>query len=588
MASSCFDNWPTSSPPPSTTGARDAANRSLPARRHRADPRLPGDRRLPAQVVPPDARRSPGGVAIAAGDAVDDSNLTAALLDAGAIHPIRTTPRHTIDDVTVVVPTLGVAEHAPTGAIVVDDGSWPPVPDARLRLATNQGPAAARNAGLDWSRRRSSHSSTATSSSATAGSRRCWPTSPTNESHWLLRGSSPIATTRRSATTSTSTTRSTSGPTRHGFGSGTRVSYVPAAAIVCRTDAIRAIGGFDPSLRFGEDVDLVWRLAEAGWVCRYEPATVVHHARRPDLASWVRQRIEYGSSAAALSKRHPGALAPLRMSGWSVAAWALGAIGRPVSGALVGAGSAIALTRKLPEIPAPAALRLAGLGNLRAGDQIGAAVRRVWWPLLAVAAWRSKSARRVFIAAAIGARHPLRLADDVAYSVGVWSGMTVERTVGPLVPEISSWPGRSASRGPQPLADVVAVVALPHEAIGDTAETHGEHRFEARRNHEHGDQPQAEHGRTDRPQPTPPTAERQPDPLGEPLRWPGHEAVLDPEPGRDDPGGELAERTERRSRSAPGRRNRRPTAPAANPAGTPGSRPPGRRHRRRRPEPTSR
>src|SRR4029079_460923 len=34
---------------------------------------------------------------------------------------------------------------------------------------------------------------------------------------------------------------------------GTRVSYVPAAALVVRTEALRAIGGFDETLRVGED-----------------------------------------------------------------------------------------------------------------------------------------------------------------------------------------------------------------------------------------------------------------------------------------------------------------------------------------------
>ena len=29
-------------------------------------------------------------------------------------------------------------------------------------------------------------------------------------------------------------------------------------------DALRSIGGFDTTLRYGEDVDLVWRLTEAG------------------------------------------------------------------------------------------------------------------------------------------------------------------------------------------------------------------------------------------------------------------------------------------------------------------------------------
>ena len=68
---------------------------------------------------------------------------------------------------------------------------------------------------------------------------------------------------------------------------GTRVSYVPAAAIVCRVDAIREIGGFDEALRFGEDVDLVWRLDAAGWRCRYEPVATVVPRGSSDLAELV-------------------------------------------------------------------------------------------------------------------------------------------------------------------------------------------------------------------------------------------------------------------------------------------------------------
>ena len=98
------------------------------------------------------------------------------------------------------------------------------------------------------------------------------------------------------------------------------------------------------------------------------------------------------------------------------------------------------------------AIGLAALGNYRAGEQIAFAIRRTWWPLLAVAALRSKHARRILVAAAISAKHPLRLADDLAYSVGVWQGMLAERTVEPLVPEISSWPGRSAAPPSPPAA----------------------------------------------------------------------------------------------------------------------------------------
>ena len=34
---------------------------------------------------------------------------------------------------------------------------------------------------------------------------------------------------------------------------------------------------FDPALRVGEDVDLVWRLVAAGLAVRYDPAVEVEH-----------------------------------------------------------------------------------------------------------------------------------------------------------------------------------------------------------------------------------------------------------------------------------------------------------------------
>lgn len=395
---------------------------------------------------------------IAAGDAVAPSRLVDALLDGGAIHPLADLDTAwTSDDVTIVVPTLGEPTAIPPGAIVVDDGSPMPVAGAHVRLDRNSGPGAARNAGLEL---------------VTTPLVAFVDADVTLHEGWLDDllhhfDDERVAAVAPRVTTSDSTTPSPGWLHRYEAGaspldlgteparvrSGTRVSYVPAAVLVCRTDAIRSLGGFDSSLRFGEDVDLVWRLDAAGWRVRYEPAVVVHHEPRATTSAWVRQRIGYGSSAAPLARRHPGALAPLRMSGWSIATWALAAVGRPISGALVGVGSAAALVKKLPDVPPSDAFCLAASGNLHAGEQISFAIRRTWWPLLAVAAVRSAHARRILVAAAIASKHPLRLADDVAYSIGVWKGMLAERTLEPLVPEISSWPGRSAAQ-PSPSATV--------------------------------------------------------------------------------------------------------------------------------------
>ena len=42
---------------------------------------------------------------------------------------------------------------------------------------------------------------------------------------------------------------------------------------------------YDPGLRGGEDVDLVWRLGQAGWDVRYVPAGTVEHGGPASLGS---------------------------------------------------------------------------------------------------------------------------------------------------------------------------------------------------------------------------------------------------------------------------------------------------------------
>jgi mycofactocin system glycosyltransferase len=260
----------------------------------------------------------------------------------------------------------------------------------------------------------------------------------------------------------------------------TRVSYVPAAVLVCRADAVRAVGGFDPSLRYGEDVDLVWRLHEAGWRCRYEPAVHAHHDTRGSWREWLAQRYRYGTSAAPLATRHPGALAPVRMSGWSAAAWVPALCGLPGVGALVAAGTTLALVRKMPAVPARESIRLAGLGHLYAGRLLAGTITRAWWPAAVLAALCSRRARRTALVAALvtvaaswrddrpraddsthhdDSPHPdagrragasldpvryaaLRLADDVAYGAGVWAGAWADRQAGALLPSFEAWPPR--------------------------------------------------------------------------------------------------------------------------------------------------
>ena len=246
------------------------------------------------------------------------------------------------------------------------------------------------------------------------------------------------------------------GPEPASIRARTRVSYVPSACILVRADALRAVGGFDPDLRVGEDVDLVWRLVAAGHIVRYEPSVTVRHDVRPTLTAWLKQRQSYGQSAGPLAKRHQGALAPLGVSGWSAGVWGLLGFGHPVAAVAVAAGTGVALMRKLPQLPRKAALNLVRYGHLGAGKQIASAIVRVWWPLALLAAIFSKRARRIVLASALipalldwrkdrskldPVRYvALRLLDDGAYGFGLWQGSWQARTAEPLVPDFTSWP----------------------------------------------------------------------------------------------------------------------------------------------------
>jgi N-acetylglucosaminyl-diphospho-decaprenol L-rhamnosyltransferase len=59
---------------------------------------------------------------------------------------------------------------------------------------------------------------------------------------------------------------------------GRRVPWAVGAFLLVRRTAWDQIGGFDPGQWMSaEDLDLGWRMREAGWVTRYEPRAIVDH-----------------------------------------------------------------------------------------------------------------------------------------------------------------------------------------------------------------------------------------------------------------------------------------------------------------------
>ncbi len=419
-------------------------------------------------------RLGPGGAALLdrwlAGEPVGDdpqgADLARRLLDAGLLHPTPGPCALSLDDVTLVVPVrdnaVGVSRllAATTDLpdrIVVDDGSSAPLLHATARHSRPAGPAAARNTG--W---RSAGTDLVAFLDSDTVPEPGWLDSvlPLFTDPVVL----AVAPRIRSAALPHSRLVPRYEVDRSSLDMGSRpaavrpmsrVSYVPSAALVVRRSALSDVDGFDEGLRFGEDVDLVWRLIERGGTVRYQPEAVVWHEPRADLRSWLRQRFDYGTSAAPLSKRHPGLLSCARMSRWSAAAGVLAAAGHPLAGFAVAAITASLLPRKLRDrgVPAGESLRLAGLGHLGAGRLLADATRRAWWP----PALLNKRARRALLISmlpclleAVTEHHELdrlrwaalRIADDLAYGAGVWAGCARHRTLAPVLPQFTEWPGR--------------------------------------------------------------------------------------------------------------------------------------------------
>lgn len=91
---------------------------------------------------------------------------------------------------------------------------------------------------------------------------------------------------------------------------GAVVDWVSGACFLARTDALRAVGGFDEGyFLYFEDVDLCWRLRRAGWVVGYEPtAVVVHGHGRSTSQVPIRSVIEHHRSLLRWLWRSSGSL----------------------------------------------------------------------------------------------------------------------------------------------------------------------------------------------------------------------------------------------------------------------------------------
>jgi mycofactocin system glycosyltransferase len=372
--------------------------------------------------------------------------LGRALLDAGAGHPEP--PGQVLDDVTVVVPvrdrldSLRACLEALKGVdvLVVDDGSQSPDAvsalcesfGARCTRRDNGGPAAARNSALPLLGREfvAFVDSDCIVTPAALVRLRGHLEDP------AVGAAAPrVAGDRRSPLDL--------GTRPAGVRPGGAVSYVPTACLMVR---LSALSTFDEGLRYGEDVDLVWRMSDAGWELRYDPSIEVTHAEPDTVGGRLRRRFHYGTSAAPLAARHPDRLAHVVLPPWPTAVVALLLLRRPWL-ALAAAGAATRRVDATVHRPATSAV-LVARAVVSTGTGLGRALALTgpvgWW-----AATRNRGAALLLVAPLLHewrSRRPRdsassyvgsALLEEAAYGAGVVAGCARHRTLRPLLPRFT-------------------------------------------------------------------------------------------------------------------------------------------------------
>jgi GT2 family glycosyltransferase len=93
--------------------------------------------------------------------------------------------------------------------------------------------------------------------------------------------------------------------------------HVPGCNMAFYKHALIEIGGFDPVFRkAGDDVDVCWRLLQAGYRIGFSPAGFVWHYRRSTVAAYLGQQAGYGEAEALLARKHPEYFSVLGGSIW--------------------------------------------------------------------------------------------------------------------------------------------------------------------------------------------------------------------------------------------------------------------------------
>lgn len=85
----------------------------------------------------------------------------------------------------------------------------------------------------------------------------------------------------------------------------TTAEHLPGCNLAIRRQVLLEIGGFDEQFHTaGDDVDICWRLRDAGYELAFHAAACVAHDRRSDARGFIRQQRGYGKAEADLFRKH--------------------------------------------------------------------------------------------------------------------------------------------------------------------------------------------------------------------------------------------------------------------------------------------
>jgi GT2 family glycosyltransferase len=101
------------------------------------------------------------------------------------------------------------------------------------------------------------------------------------------------------------------GAPSHVLFNDTRAEHLPGCNLAIRREALQRVRGFrEQYVAAGDDVDICWRLADAGWELAFAPPAFVWHRRRTSFFRYLKQQGGYGRAEAILFGDHPNRFAP--------------------------------------------------------------------------------------------------------------------------------------------------------------------------------------------------------------------------------------------------------------------------------------